>query len=174
MDPVVPIGVQSYLPIPPVKRVAFADIKVGKVYYVKHSKTPIWMHMGRWGKDLLLVPVTSKTSQRVEALSVRGLTEFGWVPRWMLVATPDEINKSDPNEDWYHFYVPKEPVGDPTAASVAAAVPVGGAGAPPAAAAAAAAVGNNAAGDPVAPRRRKSSHRNRKSRRRRSRNTGSW
>jgi hypothetical protein len=153
--------VQSYLPIPPVKRVTFADIKVGKVYYVKHSKTPIWMHMGRWGEELWLVPVTSKTSQRVEASSVRDFTEFGWVPRGMLVATPDEIDNSDRNKDWYHFYAPQEPVGDPTAASVAAAVPVGGAGAPSAAAA------DNTAGDPVAPRRLPS--RKRKSRSSRSR-----
>ena len=164
MDPVVPIGEQSYLPIPPVKRVTFADIEVGKVYYVKHSKTPIWMHMGRWGEDLWLVPVTSKTSQRVEASSVRGFTDFGWVPRGMLVATPDEIDNSDRTKDWYHFYVPQEPVGDPPV------VAVGGAGAPPASAPSADPAPNNTAGDPVAPRRMPSRKRSR--RRSRSRNGG--
>ena len=170
MDLVVPIGEHSYLPIPPhssMKRVFFSEIEVGKVYYVNHSKTPIWIEIGRWGEDRWLVPVTSKTSQRVEASSVRGFTEFGWVPRGRLVATPDEIDNSDQNKDWYHFYAPQEPVGDPPASAA-----VGGAGAPPAPAPSADPAPNNTAGDPAAPRRmpsrkRKSRRRSRNSRRRR-------
>jgi len=172
MDSVVPIGVQSYLPIPPVKRVAFAEVQLGKVYYVRYRHE--YMGAG-WPQPLewLLATVKTVTDREVVGSPVWYL-ERGWRRRGVgFSANPATIDTDNGGGDYYHFYVPQEPVGDPPAVAVpaAAAAPAavaaaGGAGAPPAAAADPA---PDAAGDPVAPRRRKNSRRNRKSRRRRSR-----
>jgi hypothetical protein len=147
MDPVVPIGEQSYLPSPPLKRVTFAEVKLGKVYYVRHRGR----YEGEgWPRPLvwLLATVKTVTDREVVGSPVWYL-ERGWRRLGVgFSADPATIDTDNGGGVYYHFYVPQEPVGDPTAASVAAAVPVGGAGAPSAPSAA-----DNTAGDPVAPRR---------------------
>jgi hypothetical protein len=166
MDPVVPIGEQSYLPSPPLKRVTFAEVKLGKVYYVRHRGR----YEGEgWPRPLvwLLATVKTVTDREVVGSPVWYL-ERGWRRLGVgFSADPATIDTDNGGGVYYHFYVPQEPVGDPTAASVAAAVPVGGAGAPSASADPAP---NNTAGDPVAPRRMPSRKRSR--RRSRSRNGG--
>jgi hypothetical protein len=163
MDPVVPIGVQSYLPIPPVKRVAFAEVQLGKVYYVRYRDYtgPAWPQRLTW----LLATVKTVTGREVVGSPVWFL-ERGWRRRGVgFSANPAQIDTDNGGREYYHFYAPQEPVGDPTAASVAAAVPAGGAGAPSAPSADPAP--NNTAGDPVAPRRTPSRKRKRRSSKRR-------
>ena len=183
MEPVAPIGPDSYLPIPPdseLERVLFAGVQINKVYYVKHRNYvgQAWSQRLEW-----LLVVVKNVTDRVIGSPVWYLARNGCMRPWTTFsAEPVQIDTDNEGREYYHCYVPQEPVSDPTAvapAAVPVAAPVaavGGAGAPPAPAAAA--VGNNAAGDPVAPRRlpsrkrknsrrssRRSSRRNQKNRR---------
>ena len=167
MDPVVPIGEQSYLPIPPLKRVTFAEVQLGKVYYVRyrHEYMPGWPQRSEW----LLAMVETVTPQTVFCRSVWFL-ERGWRRRGVgFSADPAQIDTDNGGREYYHFYVPQEPVEDPPVPAAAAAA--GGAGAPSASASAPSAdpAPTNTAGDPVAPRRMPSRKRKacRRSRKRR-------
>jgi hypothetical protein len=168
MDPVVPIGRDSYLPSPPLRRITFAEVEAGKVYYVKHREHlgPGWPQRSEW----LLAMIETVTPQTVFSRSVWYL-ERGWRRRGVgFSANLAEIDTGNEGRDYHHFYVPQEPVGDPTAAASAAPLAAaGGAGA-----AAAADPAPNNTGDPVAPRRmpsRKRKNSRRSSRTNRSRRT---